>query len=317
MNEMVSRKEGVAIRCEGLSKRFGEVEALMDLNLEIPAGSVFGFLGRNGAGKNTAIRLLTGLAHPTAGKAWIAGVETTNGDSGARERFGYLPQDPAFYSWMTSFEYLDYVLSLFRKPYKDRKHRIEEVLEQVGLRKAVKRRIGGFSGGMRQRLGIAQALVHNPPVLLLDEPTSSLDPAGRYELLDLIDSLRGERTVFLSSHILADIERVCDTIGVIHEGRLLFVSDRKELMERYETNIVFLEFDVGAAAKLAGFADFLSGLPWVVNVYREENSIRIAVKDVSKAKSDLIPLIAEKGLLLNRYEWVRPTLEEIFLQVSA
>lgn len=314
---MVFRNEGIAIRCEGLSKRFGEVEALIDLNLEIPAGSVFGFLGRNGAGKTTAMRLLTGLAHPTAGRAWLAGVETTNGDSVARVRFGYLPQDPAFYSWMTAFEYLDYVLSLFQKPYKERKGSIAEVLEQVGLQKAARRRIGGFSGGMQQRLGIAQALVHNPPVLLLDEPTSSLDPAGRYELLDLIDRLGAERTVFLSSHILADVERVCDTIGVIHEGRLLFVSDRKELMERYETNIVHLEFEDDGLDHLAGFSDFLSGLPWVANVHRDKNSIRIAVKNVAMAKSDLIPLIAERRLLLNRYEWVRPTLEEIFLQVSA
>ena len=194
---------------------------LKDLNLERPAGLVFGFIGRNGAGKTTTFRLLTGLAHPTSGNAWIAGVETTNGNSIARAHFGYLPQAPAFYNWMTPFEYLDYIGRLYHMPAGERKQRIGELLELVELNEAGKRRIGGFSGGMFQRLGIAQALIHTPPVLLLDEPTSALDPAGRYEVLNLIDKLRGQVTVFVSSHILQDIERICDIIGIIHKGDLM------------------------------------------------------------------------------------------------
>ena len=168
MNEPLN--SGIAIRCEGLSKNYGNVKAVTALDLTIPRGTIFGFLGRNGAGKTTTIRLLTGLAHPTAGSAWIDGVETTNGNSTAREKFGYLPQDPSFYNWMTPQEYLDYAARLFSMAPSERKQRIDEILHQVGLADAARRRIGGFSGGMHQRLGIAQAMIHQPPVLLLDEP---------------------------------------------------------------------------------------------------------------------------------------------------
>jgi ABC-2 type transport system ATP-binding protein len=312
----MSAEVGIAIRCEGLSKTFGDVQALKDLNLSVPEGSIFGFLGRNGAGKTTTIRLLTGLAHPSAGSAWIAGVETTNGDSIAREKFGYLPQDPAFYNWMTPVEYLDYVLSLFSVPYPDRKKQIEQVLARVDLLKASKRRIGGFSGGMKQRLGIAQALVHNPPVLMLDEPTSSLDPAGRYELLDLMENLRGEATIFFSTHILSDVERICDRIGVIHEGVLLFETGRQELMQRYETNAVVLEFDSVSLPIPGAFITKLRSEPWVNTLQDEKTSLRLSVSDIEEAKKTILKLVVENDLRLNRYEWVRPSLEEIFLQVS-
>jgi len=312
----MSAEVGTAIRCEGLSKTFGDVKALKDLNLAVPEGSIFGFLGRNGAGKTTTIRLLTGLAHPSAGSAWVAGVETTNGDSIAREKFGYLPQDPAFYNWMTPVEYLDYVLSLFSVPYPERKKQIEEVLARVDLLKASKRRIGGFSGGMKQRLGIAQALVHNPPVLMLDEPTSSLDPAGRYELLDLMENLRGEATIFFSTHILSDVERICDRIGVIHEGVLLFETGRQELMQRYETNAVILEFDSVSLPIPGAFITKLRSQPWVNTLQDEKTSLRLSVSDIEEAKKTILKLVVENDLRLNRYEWVRPSLEEIFLQVS-
>ncbi len=305
-----------AIRCEGLSKYYKDVQALKDLNLAIPKGTVFGFLGRNGAGKTTTIRLLTGLAHPTTGHAWVGGVETTNGDDLARKQFGYLPQAPAFYGWMTPLEYLDYVLGLFEVPLQERKKRIAESLQHVGLQKAAKRRIGGFSGGMVQRLGIAQALIHKPPVLLLDEPTSSLDPAGRYEVLELIDGLRGQVTIFLSSHILADVERVCDRIGVIHEGVLLFESGSKELLARYETNAILIECDDSMLPLVDELVPQLESLPWVNSVTKEISTLRVSVNDIPAAKTQLLPLLVQKGLVLERFQWVRPSLEEIFLQVS-
>ncbi|MDT8307296.1 MAG: ABC transporter ATP-binding protein, partial [Anaerolineae bacterium] len=217
-------EDGIAIRCQNLRKEYGDVVALAGLDLAIPTGATFGFLGRNGAGKTTTIRLLTGLATPTTGSAWVSGVETTRADSAARRVFGYLPQAPTFYSWMTPLEYLDYVARLFSMPPAARRERVAEVLALVGLEDAARRRIRGFSGGMVQRLGIAQALIHRPPVLFLDEPTSSLDPAGRYAVLDLIQQLRHHVTVFLSTHILGDAERVCDTVGIIHQGQLLTVA---------------------------------------------------------------------------------------------
>ncbi len=319
---MVSPHPEAAIASENLTRYYGEVKAVESLNLAVPFGSIFGFLGRNGAGKTTTIRMLTGLAHPTRGRAWVAGVETTsNGsiaDSSARRMFGYLPQAPAFYNWMTPNEYLSYCTRLFDLPEPAARKRIQEVLELVGLEKAAKRRIGGFSGGMAQRLGIAQAMVHKPPVLLLDEPTSALDPAGRYEVLDLITRLRGQVTVMLSSHILADIERVCDTVAIIRSGELVLVSGKDELLERYAVSAVALEFEHDQAASIPpAFTQTLQQQPWVAGQTLEQNVLRVAVTNIEQGKRALLPLLAQYDLPLNRIEWVRPTLEEIFLQISA
>jgi ABC-2 type transport system ATP-binding protein len=305
-----------AIRCERLSKTFGDVQALHPLDLAVEAGSIFGFLGRNGAGKTTTIRLLTGLAKPTTGTAWIAGVDTTQIDSAARQVFGYLPQDPAFYAWMTAAEYLGYAAGLFQIDGPERKRRVEEMLELAGLKDAARRRIGGFSGGMQQRLGIAQAFIHHPPVLLLDEPTSSLDPAGRYEVLELIASLRGQATVFLSSHILADVERVCDTVGIIHQGQLLLVAGRDELLAEYATNVISLQVERDSLPAVDRFVAALQAQPWVAGIASSDNVLRIAVNDPALSKRALWPLVSEHSLALARYEWIRPSLEEIFIRLS-
>lgn len=309
-----------AIFCEKLSKQYGDVQALHELDLVVEAGSVFGFLGRNGAGKTTTIRLLTGLARPTSGSAWIQGIETTRTDSTARTTFGYLPQDPAFYNWMTPREYLDYVGRIFGLDGAARKQRIGEVLALVDLEDAAKRRIGGFSGGMGQRLGIAQALLHRPPVLFLDEPTSALDPAGRYEVLDLINRLRGEVTVFLSSHILGDVERVCDTVGIIHKGKLLLVADRDELLSRYATNVIALTLDRACVGLRPSLVVALEQAEWVTAVSPDgvdETAVRVTVTNPDQAKQQILPLVLAQGAVLTRYEWIRPSLEEVFLQMSA
>ncbi len=306
-----------AIRCEGLSRSYGQVKALTDLNLEVEAGSVFGFLGRNGAGKTTTIRLLTGLAQPTSGTGWVDGVMATADDSRARERFGYLPEEPAFYTWMNPVEFLNYVGKIFAMSAEDRAERIEELLDLTGLAEVKKRRIGGFSRGMRQRLGLAQALMHRPPVLFLDEPTSALDPAGRRDVLDLIDTLRGRTTVFLSSHILADVERVCNTIGVIHEGRLLLVEDRDLLLARYASNVAVLTFDSKSLPIPEALVTDLERQPWVTALTVDSDSVRLSVDDVGMAKGALLALVAGHRAVLDRYEWIRPTLEDVFLTISA
>ncbi len=304
----------IAIRTENLSRHYGEVQALKPLNLDVPAGSIFGFLGRNGAGKTTTMRLLAGLARPSTGRAWIVGIETTQADSAARATFGYLPQDPAFYPWMSARDYLDYVGKLFQMDKATRQRRSDEVLALAGLTDAAKRPIRGFSGGMVQRLGVAQALLHNPPVLLLDEPTSALDPAGRYELLTLIESLRGRVTVFFSSHILGDVERICDTIAIIRQGELLLVMARDELLNQYAADVVELELtDAGRSEELAVL---LAGQPWVMDMMQENGRLRLRVNDIDTAKPALLPLLVQHNVVLERYEWVRPSLEEIFLSVS-
>ncbi|MCP4428953.1 MAG: ABC transporter ATP-binding protein [Chloroflexi bacterium] len=321
-----------AIRCEGLSRTYGEVKALKPLDLTVPAGSVFGFLGRNGAGKTTTIRLLTGLAHPTTGRAWINGVETAtalggvNGDAG--RQFGYLPQEPAFYNWMSPIEYLDYVGRLFGLETAASAtlnagvlaQRIPELLELVGLDEVANRRIEGFSGGMKRRLGLAQALIHRPPILILDEPMAGMDPAGRRDAIDLLDSLRGETTIFFSSHILADVDRVCDTIGIIHEGELLLTAARDDLLAQYAMNAVQLEFSRESKPSVAAFVSHIEAQPWASGVSIENGGLRVAVTDAGAsaglAKQSLLSLIVEHGLVLNKYEWVRPSLEDVFLAIS-
>jgi ABC-2 type transport system ATP-binding protein len=222
---------------------------------------------------------------------------------------------------MSDYEYLDYVGQIQGLPQKERKEQIEEMLALSDLKKAAKRPIGGFSGGMLQRLGIAQALIGSPPVLLLDEPTSALDPAGRHEVLDMIAGLRGKATVFLSSHILTDIERVCDTLAVLHNGRLVLVSGRDELLERYAVNAAELEFERAdgpdEAERMNRLVEALQSRPWVANVKPDGAILQVMVQDVPRGKKELMPLVVQYGLVLNRYEWVRPSLEEIFLQLSA
>ncbi len=305
-----------AVLCQNLSKQYKDVHALKPLNLEVPHGAIFGFLGRNGAGKTTTIRLLTGLAKPTNGAAWVAGVETTQADSGARAQFGYLPQAPSFYRWMTPVAYLDYVGKIFQMEKATRQKRIDEMLELVGLSDAAKRTIRGFSGGMIQRLGIAQAMLHNPPVLFLDEPTSALDPAGRHELLSLIDQLRGQVTVFFSSHILGDVERVCDTVGIIREGELLLVEDRDTLLNRYVSDVVALTILPESAVKLEPFIAQLQSLAWVSGVMQVDGGVRVTIQDTAVAHEAILPLVVEHQLQLQKFEWVRPSLEEIFLSMS-
>ena len=306
-----------AIRCEHLSRTYGVVEALKPLNLAVPEGVVFGFLGRNGAGKTTTIRLITGLAQPTTGAAWVNGIVTTQTDGAAKQQFGYLPQEPAFYTWMTPREYLDYAARIFRIDNNERKRRVEELLALVGLEAAAKRPIHGFSGGMKQRLGLAQALIHGPRVLILDEPMAGMDPAGRRDVIELLDSLRGHVTVFFSSHILADVDRVCDQIGILHEGELLLVADRTELLARYATNAIFLELAHESRDRQDALAARLQVEAWVTGVLAENGGLRVVVTDTAVARQSLLPLLVQQGIVLNKYDWLRPSLEDVFLAISA
>ena len=305
----------VAIRVEGLHKSFGEVQALDGLGLAVEPGSVFGFLGPNGAGKTTTIRILAGLARADAGQAWIDGLEVAADRRRVATRIGYLPQDPAFYPWMTAREFVDHVGRVFGLPARERLARTDELLHLVGLAEVADRRVGGFSGGMGQRLGIAQALVNRPPVLLLDEPVSGLDPVGRKELLQLIERLRGQCTVFMSTHILADVERVCDTVAIIDRGRLLAEAPQQELLERYAVPAFEVEVENGLAEQLAAWTETLRSRSWVASVSLDRATARVVVNDVGIARRELLASALAEGLVLDRYEMVRPSLEDVFLRL--
>jgi ABC-2 type transport system ATP-binding protein len=217
---------------------------------------------------------------------------------------------------MNPTEYLDYVGRIFDMAPRERRDRTSELLALTGLTEVSKRKIGGFSRGMRQRLGLAQALMHRPPVLFLDEPTSALDPAGRRDVLDFVDTLRGETTVFLSSHILADVERVCDTLGVIHEGHLLLVEERERLLANYANNVAMLEFDSASQPINEQLLEELRRIGWMTSVTVDGGSVRLTVNDLAAAKRELLDILASHAVILNRYEWVRPTLEDVFLTIS-
>ena len=302
-----------AIKCENLTKRYGPVVALDHLNLEVPEHSVFGFLGPNGAGKTTTVKLLMGLSQPTEGRAWIDGEPV--GDPALKARVGYLPDVPAFYNWMTGREYLMFVADLFGLSPAAAKNRIEPLLELVELSGAAKRRVGGYSRGMRQRLGIAQALVNKPRVLFMDEPVSALDPIGRKDVLKLILKLKEDTTVFMSTHILSDVERVCDTVGIVNKGRLVTVSPVGHLQSRYAPSVFEIEVEEDAS----GLERSIETQPWVIKIEKitinQAPVLRVQVKDVAAAKKEMPRIIAGSGLSLLRYELLMPSLEDIFMEL--
>jgi ABC-2 type transport system ATP-binding protein len=302
-----------AIKTERLSKHFGTVVALDNLDLELWEGSVFGFLGPNGAGKTTTIKLLMGLSKPTSGRAWVAGEQVSPESLTLKQKAGYLPEVPAFYDWMTGYEFLYFVAELFDLSPEVRTKRIDELLELVRLKKASNRKIGGYSRGMRQRLGIAQALINHPPVLFLDEPCSALDPLGRKEVLDLISRLKDQATIFMSTHILADVERVCDTVGIINQGRLVAKSTVEELRQQHSSTTFELEFEEDAGA----FIEILKIQRWLDKLEEIDVSgtpvLRINVRDIQTARNELLMLVANSGLTLRRYELSMPSLEDVFI----
>jgi ABC-2 type transport system ATP-binding protein len=306
-----------AVSCRGLTKRYGDVLALDTLTLDVPAGAVFGILGPNGAGKTTLLRLLAGLAHPTAGEAFVAGLDVTAQASAVHRRISFLDQSPQYYSWMRGRELITFVGELFGLRGAKLRTRTDEVLALTGLTDAANRRIGGYSGGMRQRLGLAQALVNRPEVLFLDEPASSLDPAGRHEILAAIAGLRGTATVCMSTHILADVERVCDTVAILDRGRLLVSAPVAELQKRYAQPAFELELDAGQGGAAEQLIAALRAAPWAGDVALQGDVVRVVAVDTAAAAREILPLVAARGVQLQRFERIHPSLEDIFLHLTA
>lgn len=304
-----------AVRCVNLGKHYGDFPALTGLNLNIKAGTIFGFLGPNGAGKTTTIRLLTGLSRATAGEAWIHGEPVVHGGGTVRCHFGYLPEELHIYGWMKGREFLHLMGRLAGLNGRKLQQGAEEMLALTGLLEAADRRVGKYSRGMRQRLGLAQALITHPPVLFLDEPTSALDPVGRREVLGLIEGLRGQSTVFLSTHILADVERVCDQVAVLDRGKLITQASRQELVERYTAPVFEIELAGDDGESMQGLVEELSRFPWVERVEAENARIRIFASDGNRAKAELPGWVVGTGRTLLRYALSRPTLEDVFLRL--
>lgn len=233
--EVMSADEIPAIEMRGLTKRYGETIAVSDLTTSIDSGTVYGFLGPNGAGKTTTMRMLTTLTRPTAGAAEVAGISIDRRDA-LTPHIGYLPEDPPIYEELTGREQLEYAATLHRLPREEFEERIDRLLDRFGLTEDADRRIDGYSQGMRQKIGVIQAVLHDPAVVFLDEPTSGLDPRAARTMLDTISELRDrEMTIFLSTHILPVVDELADLVGVIHHGELVIEAEPETLKTKAET----------------------------------------------------------------------------------
>jgi ABC-2 type transport system ATP-binding protein len=305
-----------AISMTGLTKHYKGVEALTDLTLDVPSGTVFGFLGPNGAGKTTVMKVLAGLARATAGSATINGVPVSAAGE-HRRQIGYLAQDPRFYGWMTGRETLRHV-ARFRRADADRERWIASLLERVGMADAGDRPTSTYSGGMRQRLGIAQALVGRPAVMLLDEPVSALDPIGRKDVLDLMRELKGETTVFYSTHILDDVQRVSDHVAILDHGRLVKAAPTQVLLGSFTHNMLRVIVGGATAATEAGVRD-LAGVASVAVVARADGETTFDVTTVEGATADVQRLITrfavDSGLTLVSNSQETLDLETVFLRL--
>ena len=309
---VTERRDAAAIELRGLTKRFGDTVALDNIDLVVPRGLVFGFLGRNGAGKTTTLRIVSGLARPSAGSARILGHDVARASASVRALIGFLPDVPGFYPWMTAREYLEHAGRLFALDRATLAARSDALLEMAGLA-SVTARVGAYSRGMKQRLGIAQALINAPSLLVLDEPTSALDPIGRREVLDMIASLRGHATVFFSTHILADVERVCDAVAILERGRVVASAGIADLTARAATNRLVLEVE-GEGAALA-VADLLRGRSWLRSIEIAEQQLHMTVLDLAAAQKEIPGAIAAAGASLRRFEIEDASLEEVFMEL--
>jgi ABC-2 type transport system ATP-binding protein len=300
-----------AIEIRRLSKVYGPKRALDHVDLRVEEGSIFGFLGPNGAGKTTTLRILTGLARPTKGTVRVLGHDVASAGNDVRAEIGFLPDVPGFYEWMNAEEFLRFAGKLFGIERDVLEPRIEVLLDLAGLT-GVTTRIGGYSRGMKQRLGVAQALINAPSLLMLDEPTSALDPMGRKEVLDMLLSLRGRTTVFFSTHILSDVERICDTVAILDEGVVVAQSPIDELKARYGAEKVVVEVESGADE----LAEAMKKRPWAGAITRPDDAtIEVTVSDASLARTEIPILVGQRRLALVRMEAGEMGLEEVFVQL--
>ena len=289
-----------------VSKVFGSKKVVDDISFSVKEGTVFGFIGQNGAGKTTTMKMILGLLQMDGGEIFVNGEKVSYGQNKTNQYIGYLPDVPEFYSFMTPKEYLTLCGEITGLSKAEIQKQVNKLLELVGLSKANKR-IQGFSRGMKQRLGIAQALLHSPKLLICDEPTSALDPVGRKEILEILADVKKETTVIFSTHILSDVERICDTIAFLHDGKIALHGSLEAIKGTRGGTGLELEFykpeDVEKFNQL-----YKNGI--VVNNlklrYEKKNE-----KDVRK----IMKILVEQEIPIQKIEMLEPNLEDLFLEV--
>ncbi len=301
------------IEARGITKHYGPFVAVKDVSFTVGKGTILGFIGPNGAGKTTTMRILTGFLPATAGDALVAGFDVFEQPMEVKKRVGYLPEAPPLYAELTVGDYLSFVAEIRGVPSRGRWRRIGEVMERVGLTGWERRIVGSLSKGYRQRVGLAQALVHDPPVLILDEPTSGLDPAQNVGIRELISEIGSERTVVLSTHILAEVEATCDDVVVITKGHVAARGSLEQVRTQATGGVRYhVELRGEGVAKGVGALDL------VERVEPSEGSdgyLRLVVRAAEDPRPAIAALATRSGWSLRAMERVQPSLEEAFLAI--
>jgi ABC-2 type transport system ATP-binding protein len=305
----------LSVSVDNLTKAYPAHTAVDQLTMSVPQGSVFGFLGPNGAGKTTTVRMVLGFARPTCGSVSVLGHDVGSSSDTElallRRRIGFLPDVPGFYPWMSARDVLRFAASLVGIKGTTLTKRTESLLELAGL-SDVRQRVGGYSRGMKQRLGIAQALIGAPDLLVLDEPTSALDPIGRKAVLDMVAALRGRTTVFFSTHILSDVERVCDEVAILDKGRLVTQGSVEELKTQYGGSS---RYALDVTADTARLRTTLGAEPWVGRMVDTASGVELTMNDLDLARRRVPAIVAGLGVGLVRFEPIETSLEDVFVSL--
>ncbi len=306
----------LVINTQGLSKSYGDIHALKSLDLRVPKNSIFAFLGPNGAGKTTTIKLLIGLTRPTGGSGTIFGQDIVHDGVDIRKNIGYLHQDPRFYEHMSARQTLDFSAKFFYQgPQAQIDKRVEEMLELVGLSDRADRLISGFSGGERQRLGIAQAQINYPDLLILDEPAASLDPQGRRDVLEVMKLIRKHTTIFYCTHILDDVQRVSDQVAIVNQGELIVQAPIEEVLAG-TGDIVYSVTLRGDARSVYSRVDELAWVSGIETAREGDQTIwEISVADQEVAEDQLLSLLVTGGARVSDFRRKEQSLEDTFLSI--
>ena len=306
------------IEVEHITKRYGRVTAVDDVSFKVEKGEILGFLGPNGAGKTTTMRILTGYMPPTDGKATVAGFDVFTHPVEAKRRTGYLPETPPLYPDMTVREYLDFVARIKGVPPKEQKERVTTVMKKAHVAEMADRHCAKLSKGYKQRVGLAQALIHNPEVLILDEPTAGLDPIQIIETRDLIRGLAGDHTIVLSTHILPEVAQTCQRVVIINKGRVVAVDTPEGLTARLQgAETLYVQIDAMGGEP----GPVLEGIPGVTRVAVADHRAGVASYEVESARGtdirrEIARAVVTSGWGLLELRPMRLSLEEVFLQVT-
>lgn len=300
------------LEINGLSKSFGNKEVLSGLNMTVAQNSVFGFVGQNGAGKTTTMKIILGLLKADGGSITVCGEKVSYGDTKTNRHIGFLPDVPEFYGYMMPMEYLKLCGEITGLSKEQIHSKAKELLDLVGLGNENKK-ISSFSRGMKQRLGIAQALLNEPKLLICDEPTSALDPIGRRQILDILLAIKGKTTVVFSTHILSDVESICDYVAFLHDGKIALQGSLSEVRKKYRSrgyNIMFENED-----QLNIFINTIELEDHDIDLVKNKNQVTVGFNDPKEDGSFLIDLLANKKIVPLRFEKIEPSLENLFREV--